>query len=294
MLTQTRAGVLLALGATVGWSANILFSRMLAEQVPPFTLSLLRSLVALVAFAPFTYKAFLRAWPIIRARPGFYILMSLTGLGYYNSMVYMAGRTTTVVNMSLLATSSPVFTLLLSRFFLGDPLTPRRILGILAAVCGIALLTTRGDLALLLGLRFYIGDVYMIAASLIFACYTVGIRKKDPDLDNNPLILTTFIVSCIFLLPMSAWEFASGGVFLVTTQSVIGILYLGLIASIFCYICWTNAIARIGPGNTALIYYLLPVFSGIEAVLILGEPVLWVHFAGGGLIIAGVLTATRN
>lgn len=293
-MTSARLGVLLALVTVIGWSANVIFARLLAQQVPPFTLSLLRTVVALGVFAPFALGVFLRKWPIIRDRLGFYIFLSLTGLGLFNAMVYVAGHTTTAINMSLLSTSSPVFTIVLSRLFLGEPLTVRRIIGIVSAVCGVAMLTTRGDLALLADLEFHEGDLYMLGGSFIFACYNVGLRFKSPDLDNNSLILTTFIVSILFLLPLSAWEVFSGQPVLLTAESITGILYLGIVASILCYICWTAAIARIGPGNVALIYYTIPLFTGLQAVLILGEPLLWIHFAGGGLIIAGVIVATRR
>ena len=294
LLTPARLGVVMALAAVIGWSANTIFSRLLAEQVPPFTLSLLRTVVALVVFAPFTARAFCREWPLFRERFVFYSFLALTGLGFYNALVSLAGQTTTALNMSLLATTTPVFTILLSRLWLKDPLTPRRIFGIIAAISGVAVLITRGNLALLAQFQFHPGDVYMIGASFIFAFYSVGIRFKSTKINNNSLILFTFLVSAAVLLPISAWEIASGMPILLTGQSAGGVIYLGLIASVFCYICWTGAISRIGPANVALIYYTIPIFTGLQAVFILGEPLLWPHFAGGGLIIAGVLAATRR
>lgn len=285
-------GSLLALGATLGWSGNFLVSRLLAEQVPPFTLILLRSLVAVVVFAPFSWPALKKNLPLFRARPLYYVFLALAGLGYFNALVYLAGRSTSVLNMSLLATSSPIFTILLGRALLGEELSLRKAVGVLLALAGVVLLTTRGDLEALRRVTFQAGDLFMTAASLMFAAYSVGLRFKPPDLDNNALILSTFIISIVFLLPVSAWELASGRTVTVNAATVAGVLYTGIIASIVCYWCWTNAILRIGPGRTALLYYTMPFFSGIEAILILGEPVLPAHFAGGGLIVAGLLAAT--
>lgn len=288
-------GALLALGATVGWSGNFLFSRMLAGQVPPFTLILLRCLVAMVVFTPFALKAFRKSLPIFRDRPFFYIFLALAGLGYFNALIYLAGQTSSVINMSLLATLSPIFTILLSRVFLGEALSIRKILGILTAVAGVVLLTTKGDLELLRHFTFHAGDLFMLGSSLMFASYSVGLRFKSPALDNNAMILSTFVISTVFLIPIAAWELlVSGQTIAVTPASVTGVLYTGIVASVLCYWCWTNAITRVGPGIPALIYYTIPLFAGIEAVIFLGEPVFWVHFAGGGLIIAGVLLATRK
>ena len=292
-LTPARLGVLMALGAVLGWSLNLIFSRSLAGVVPPFTLTLLRSIVAVIAFAPFAYKDFLRGWPVLKKRPLFFIFLSLTGIAYYNSFIYTAGQTTSVINMGLLTLSAPVFTLILSRIFLREPLTPQRIFGLLAAVCGVVLIITRGDFSLLLELRFHVGDLFMLLGSFIFACYSVGFKFMEPGISGKGFLLCMFITSVLFLLPPAAWEYACGMRVHFTPAAVKGILYLGIVASIFCYICWNGAITRIGPGNTALFYYMLPLFSGIEALMLFPDETLRTfHLVGGGLIILGVLVAT--
>ncbi len=291
---MARTGALLALAATVGWSMNFLFSRWLADAIPPFTLSFARTLAAAALFAPFALRGFIREWPAVKERWFFHAVLALSGLGLFNALIYCAGRTTTVVNMALLATSSPVFTLILARIIQGEALTRRRGAGIIMAVSGVILLTLRGDVAALLSLRFNAGDLFMLAGSFIFAFYNVQVRSKSAKVGNNTLIMAMFLFSLAGLLPFVVWETASGMPLTWSARVVGGIAYLGAVASVFCYWCWTRAIAAIGPGNAALIYYTIPLFSGLEAVLILGEALRWFHFAGGGLIIAGVVAATRN
>ncbi|SBV97758.1 conserved membrane hypothetical protein [uncultured delta proteobacterium] len=293
-LTPARVGVLMALGAISGWSFNFFFSRALAGVLPPFTFTLLRTVVALIAFAPFALGAFIRCWPYLCKRPVFYIFLSLTGIGYYNALIYTAGQTTPVINMALLALSSPVFTLALARILYNEPLPYRRLFGLATALCGVTLLVARGDLGLLKTLSFHTGDFLMLTGAFIFASYSVSLRRIDPEVSSYGFIYTMFVVSFVFLLPFAGWELARGMTVDFTPMAVAGILYLGIVASIFCYICWNGAIARIGSGNVALIYYTMPFFSGMEAVLLLGEPLRWFHFASGALIIAGVLVATRR
>ena len=293
-LTPTRAGVLMALGAIVGWSFNFIFSRSVAGIFPPFTFAFMRITVALIVFAPFAGRDFLRCWPIFLNRPFFYIFLALTGLGYFNPLIYISGQTTTAINMALLALASPIFTLILSRVFLGDAFTPRRLSGLFAAISGVVLLTTRGDVALLLELNFHIGDLIMIFASFIFACYSVSLRYIDERVSSNAFIFFLVAASFLFLLPPAAWEMSQGLQAQFTPVTITGIVYLGIVATILCYIGWNGAIARLGPGNTALLYYTMPLFIGFEAVLLLGEPLRWFHFVSGMLIIAGVLVATQK
>ena len=293
-LTPVRVGFLMALGAVIGWSFNVIFARALAGVLPPFTFSFLRSCVALVAFAPFAGREFLRCWPYIRRRPGFYIFLATAGIGYYNALIYLAGQTTPALNISLLNLSSSIFTLLLVRIFYGEKLTPRRLFGLAAALCGVTLLTARGDPALLKALSFHAGDILVLFASAIFAAYSASLRRVDPEVSGTAQVFSMFLISFVFLLPIAAWEMASGLTVNFTPLAVTGIVYLGLVASIFCYICWNGAVARIGAGNVALIYYILPLFTGLWAVTLLGEPLRWFHFVSGALIIAGVLVATRK
>lgn len=293
-LTPARAGVLMALGAITGWSLNFIFARSLAGVVPPFTLSFLRVCVAFIVLTPFAGKAFLQSWPVIRRRPVFYIFLAIVGLGYYNALVYTAGQTTSVINMALLAMSTPVFTLILSRIFLGEKLTKRRLFGIAAAACGVTLLAARGDLALLKTLGFQVGDLFMLVGAVFFASYNVSLWRVDPEVRGNTFIYVIVIFSIVFLLPCVAAEAALGMDFTLTPLAITGVIYLGIVASVICYLLWNGAIARIGPGNVALLYYTMPLISGLEAVVLLGEPLRWYHFASGVLIIAGVLVATRK
>jgi drug/metabolite transporter (DMT)-like permease len=71
------------------------------------------------------------------------------------------------------------------------------------------------------------------------------------------------------------------------------VLYIGVLASLVAFFLWNSAIMHIGPGNAALFQYFMPVFSGIGAWLLLGQPVTMVHGVGFVLIFSGVVMATR-
>ena len=60
------------------------------------------------------------------------------------------------------------------------------------------------------------------------------------------------------------------------------------------FLCWNRAIKIIGPVRAGLVYYCRRLLSGIEAFLLLNEPINWVHAVSGVLILAGVIVATRE
>lgn len=292
-------GMVFALAATILWSGNFLVGRALAGQVPPFTLAFLRWGSASIVILPLCWKAFTAELPkMLKDLPAL-TFASLTVASAYSAMLYFAARTTPVLNMTLLAATAPIFTLILARIFLKERLIPLKIVGIVIALLGVVLLAVRGDLGLLMTLTLQYGDVLTLIATLLFAIYTVFVRYRQFGL--NPVVLTAAlaVIAAIMLLPFAAWEVVTGQVRLEidstarTITIIAAIVYVGAGASVGSTLCWNRAIEAIGASNAMLFYYTIPFFSGVEAVLLLGEPVVWIHWVSGAFILCGILIATR-
>lgn len=69
---------------------------------------------------------------------------------------------------------------------------------------------------------------------------------------------------------------------------------MAIFASLFSYVLWNKAIVTIGPSKSALIYYMIPVFSGISANVILKESIGIVQSLSMLVIIIGILTANKG
>ena len=65
-------------------------------------------------------------------------------------------------------------------------------------------------------------------------------------------------------------------------------VYLGIFNSVIAYLAWNSALSRLGNLKTSIIYYLMPLFAGIEAYFLLHEKLYWSSLAGGILIIGGI------
>ena len=294
ILSLQGRGVLLALLATIVWSFNFIAGRGLADNIPPCTLAAGRWLIAFLAVLPLAWGDLIRHRRHFVTHFRYYLVVSLLGVSYFNTAIYFAAHTVPALNLSLIACSSPLFTIILARIWFGEIITRARMAGIAAALAGILLLLTRGDWSVLAGLSFQRGDLVMLSASLTFSLYTLLVRQRPAGCPQAAYLAATFGLGLAFILPASAWELARGAVVVVTPGLVAGLLYVGLGASLFSFWCWAKAIEAIGPAKASVIYYSLPFFCGVEAVLFLGEPVRWVHYAGGALILGGLLLATRE
>lgn len=292
-LSPALIGSLAALGATVIWSGNFVIARGVSDAFPPVTLAFLRWTVACIALAPFALRAVIRDRALIRTHLRYLLTASLLGVTVFNTIIYIAGHHTTALNLALISTFIPAFILILSRIFLGEAFTGPKLAGLAAAVLGIVVLLTKGHPEILLSLKLNRGDLIMLGAALIFAAYSILIRKKPTDLGPATLLGASFSMGLIMLLPWMLFEQAAGPVMHITPQIVGSVLYIGMGASLVSYWLWNLALSSIGPAKAGFIYYSLPLFSGIEAALILGEPITWIHGASGALIIGGIFLATK-
>ena len=287
-------GFALALLATVVWSFNFIAGRGLADAVGPCTLALGRWLVAFIAVIPFALPEMLRLRGHFFIHRRYYLTVGILGIAYFNTAIYWAAHSVPAINLSLIAASSPLFTILLARVFLAEPITPKRLCGIGLALFGIAVLLTRGNLAALRELSFHIGDLVMLSAAFSFAVYTLLVRKKPEECGQTAFFGITFGIGIICLLPFAAVELMRDGLPEPDVALIGGLVYMGLGASLFAFWCWSKAISLIGPSRASIIYYSLPLFSGIEAVLMLGEPLRTVHYISAALILGGLALATRG
>ena len=288
------AGFAFALGATMIWSGNFIVARGLNEVIQPATLALLRWMVACLALLPLAGMATWKEIRVIRGNIGYLMSTAFLGVTVFNTLIYVAAHSSTALNLSLIATSTPIFIIIFARIFLGEPITMVRIGGLLLAVSGVVLLVTRADLAILLNLSFAVGDIWMVLAAMIFGGYSILIRMKPPQISQSAFLMSTFLLGLVMLLPWSVLEISTHGFPELTIDIVGSVLYIGLGASLVAFFLWNRAIAIVGPSTAGLIYYTLPLFSGLGAFLILGEPVGWVHALSGLMIFGGIITATRR
>lgn len=267
---------------------------MLSSSVPPVTLVALRSAIAIVVLLPFVIRPLCRELGLIRKHIGYLTLTAFLGVTVCNTLVYIAAATSNALNLSLIAICSPVFTVLFARMFLHDTLTLRRFFGLMTATSGVVLLITNGQLYRLIHLSFSEGDIWMLGQAVSFASYSILVRKKPAELPPLTFLFSLFVLGLLCLLPWLAWELAGAGAIEFSSENIAAILYLGIGPSLLAYLCWNQSVAIIGPTRASFVYYCLPMFSGFEALMLLGESIQPFHVLSGILILGGVILATKE
>ncbi len=288
------SGVLLALGATIIWSGNFIISRGIHDIIPPVTLSTLRWLVAFVVIFPFSIKYFLNDLASIKQNFRYILLTSFLGITLFNTLVYIAGHSTDAINLSLIAITTPVFIIIFSRIFYKEKISLISISGIALTLSGVIMLICKGSITALLNISFSAGDFWMLAAAITFSLYSLLLRKKPVGISTMSFLFITFGIGLIMLIPFFLYETAAYPKVFVNPVVVISVLYAGIFASIGGFFMWSKAVELIGASESGLIYYSLPLFSTLWAILILGEKIRPIHFISLILIITGIVIATKN
>lgn len=160
------------------WSAIFLFARGAAGSMSPVEMAFWRWALAFLAILPFVWRALKAERKLLRRHLPFMAAAGLIGFSGYSLVLFHAGKSTEAVNLALISASAPIFMALFSRFFLGERIGFRQALGLLIAVSGVVYLILRGDVRRLLALNFQEGDLWMVLAALMFAAYSVMIRRK--------------------------------------------------------------------------------------------------------------------
>lgn len=274
---------------TLFWSGNMVTGRGLREDVPPIMLALLRWVIALTLTLPFALRHLRREqvqrmmdrWPAM-------LCLGLLGVAAYNTFAYLALQETTATNASLLNSCIPVVTIALSWIFLGKRLSPLEALGVLVSLAGVTLIIARGDGAVLRALSLNSGDLWMLAAVLSWALYTVGLQYRPAGVDPMLLLAVLTVIGLLALIPAAAIEYSLGARIHPNPGSIAGVLYTGVFPGFLGYVFYNRGVAAVGANLGSLFIHLMPAFGTGLAALFLGERPQWFHFAGIALIFTGI------
>lgn len=293
MNNQTK-GVLFALFATLLWSVNMVIASGVKGHIPPVGLAFWRWTVACIVLAPFAAKRTFESLPILKKHFWYLTLTAVLGITIFNTLIYFAGKTTSAINLSLIAISIPLFIIILSRIIYKEKVSNIKIVGIATIIIGVLVLISKGSLQALLTINFTIGDLLMLLACFFFACYTILVRKKPQQLAPKVFLFSVFSIGTALLLPLYIWENTTYQKVIFDSTTILITLYVGIFASLVSFYLWNEAIRLIGTSKTALIYYLIPIFSGILAYFFLNQAIGLTQIISMGIIISGLFITAKK
>lgn len=268
------------------WAGNSIIARALHEEVPPFTLALMRWAGALAFVAPFAWRHVAADWAEAKRSWGAILLLGVLGVSLFNALLYSGLAHTTATNALLIQAGIPALVLAFGFLLFRDRPSAAQLGGVSLAALGVLAIIFKGDPAALASLRFGIGDALIFAAVVAWALYTVLLRIA-PKFNPLSFLALTFAIGVITMAPLAGWELQSREI--AWTPAVWGAgLYVALLPSLAAYWLYNQAVAEIGAADAGQTIALLPLFGAFLAALTLREPLYIYHWIGMALIAAGI------
>ena len=279
--------------AVLLWAGNWVFARALRFDAPPVALAFWRWLIALVILSPLAYTHVRQQWRVVLCSWRVLWLLALLATVLQHIPIYMGLRDTTATNGALLNSTAPIMIFALSRVLVGERWSVRQALGVLISLGGVVAIVARGDITVLAGLQLNGGDLWVLLATLSWAIYTVCLRWRPAELDPLAMLWTIAALGVVAMLPLYAWELATGRTLQVTPIALAGIAYIGVFATVVAYVFWNRAVQEVGPNRAGPFMYLMLVYTPLLAIVFLDERLELYHFIGCALILGGIyLTAS--
>jgi drug/metabolite transporter (DMT)-like permease len=275
------------------WAGNAIVGRLAAGHIPPVTLSFLRWSIAFLIILPFAWKHLVRDWKAIRARLGIMIVLSVTGIGAFNTLQYWALEHTQALNTLLLQSAGPLFVAVWSLILLGVRLTLAQAGGIALSLTGVLVILLHGDLTALTAIEFNKGDLIFTVALAIFGLYSV-LSLKRPKIHGLSFVGFTFGCGAACLIPLLVWELSSRPVMQLDATNLLTLFYVAVFPSTLAYLCFNRGVQLIGANRAAPFFHVVPVFGSAMAIAFLGERPQLFHIIGFALVLTGVFVASRN
>jgi drug/metabolite transporter (DMT)-like permease len=276
----------------VFWAGNTIAGRLAVGQVTPMLLTLLRWVLVIAVLWPIYGGQVRQHAAQIRPRLLRVVLMAMFGFTGFNALYYVAAHYTTAINIGILQGCMPIFVLAGAFVAHGTRATLVQVIGALITTLGVVVIATRGAPLWILHVELNLGDVLMLIACVLYAFFTVALRDR-PDMPGAAFFTLLAVIAALTSLPLVLWEVFAQEAAAPSMKGALIVAYVAIFPSCLAQIFLLRSVDLIGPGRAGIFMNLVPLFSAIMAVGLLGEPFAPFHAVALVLVVGGILLAQR-
>jgi drug/metabolite transporter (DMT)-like permease len=271
------------------WGSSAVAARGLLDALPPVALAYLRWTVVLLLLLPFAWPERAAIMTALRAHPRAYAVLTLLGFAPQTCIVYFGLVGSSATLLGLLNSAIPVMIVALLAVWRGRRPRPLEMAGLALSISGVAFILARGHLPALVALRFSPSDLLLLAAMVVWALYTIKLTERPGTLSLPAFIFIGAVLGELFALPLLVGELIVHGLPSIGVPHILGVLYLGTFPTLLAMLLFAYGVIRVGPVQAGIFTHLVPVFTALLAVVVLGERLQPFHAAGFVLIAGGAV-----
>ena len=275
-------------------ASNLVVARGGVEYVPPISLAFWRWTLVFVILLPFTYLSLRKNYKIIKNELKKLLFLGAMGCGVCGAFPFLAGKTTTVTNMGIIYTSSPIFIILISGFFFHEKINFIKIIGLISCLIGVFAIIIKGNFDLLINLNFTIGDLWMLAAAIGWALYSIYLFHWKSELKIFQRFTLIAFFGALSLFPFYIGEelFFERTAF--SNEFFMWIIFAAISPGIIAFTLYTVAQKKLGASLTGFTLYVFTIYGAIYGYFLFGEKLENYHLIGTVLVFIGVYLAKKK
>ena len=288
-MNKTNLAYILLVLTTIFWSGNFIVGKAATiYEIPPFSLNFFRWLFAGIILLPFTFKEIFLKKNYIKANIGLFIILGITSITVFNSIVYYSLYFTQVITGVLMISTIPVWIILISSLLKIEKTNIYQIFGILLSLIGVVAIITKSDLEVIKGLEFNKGDLSIIIAMFSWAIFSTLLKKKKLKVSQITLLQVVIIFGLIFLTPIYIIELLLGNYIILDKPFFLTLAYVVIFPGLLSFLFWIKGISVIGANRSGIFLHLMPIFGSVFAIIIFKEKIMFYHLIGAIFIIFGI------
>lgn len=282
-------GALYGLTAAAIWGGMYVVSDIVLQTIPPFTLLTIRLLLGLLVLGPMVWWQTRSTALRLPNRSELFTLLGVGMLGFGVSVgaQFVGTDKSTAINGSLVTSSSPAFILLFAAIILREKLTLQRIAAVLLATIGVIIIVdlSKADFSS----DTFAGDLALCIAAVTWGLYSVLVRRVSKNFDTLVVTMFAFCGGLLITVPAALLELPGRPVGVITLETILGTLYLGIISTAGAMWLWNRAFALVDASVASLFFFAQPLVGAFLSVLVLNQPFTSSLAIGSALIAVGLL-----